>query len=93
VDRDGLRAYLGERGIGTEVYYPVPLHLQQSLAGLGHVAGEFPASEAAAGEVLALPIFPELDTASQQTVVDAVAAYVRSGSRARGPKSPAGAGG
>ena len=70
--RDQLRAYLAERQIGSEIYYPLPLHLQTSLKGLGHKAGDFPASEQAAAEVLALPIYPELRDDEQQAVVNAV---------------------
>lgn len=74
-DRDGLRAHLTARGIGTEIYYPVPFHLQACFAGLGHKAGDFPVSEAASADSLALPIYGELTEAQQRYVVDSAVEY------------------
>jgi dTDP-4-amino-4,6-dideoxygalactose transaminase len=74
--RDELRSFLTERQIGSEVYYPIPLHRQKALASLGYAEGDFPESERAAREVLALPIFPEIRPDEQQVVVDAIAEFL-----------------
>jgi dTDP-4-amino-4,6-dideoxygalactose transaminase len=74
-ERDALRTHLDAAGVGTEIYYPVPLHLQQCFAYLGHGAGDYPLSEQAAAEALALPIYPELSEAQLQYVVDSIAGY------------------
>ena len=74
--RDGLREFLTARKIGSEIYYPIPLHRQKALDFLGYAEGSFPEAERASREVLALPIYAELREDEQQTVVNAVAEFL-----------------
>ena len=74
-NRDELRAYLGENGVGTEIYYPLPLHIQSCFAEWGNKPGDFLESEKAAAETLALPIYPELEPAQQEYVVASVNSF------------------
>jgi dTDP-4-amino-4,6-dideoxygalactose transaminase len=73
--RDALSAHLKERGVGTKIYYPLPLHLQDCFAYLDYKDGQLPESERAAKEVLAIPLFPELSEAQQDYVVDAIQSF------------------
>jgi dTDP-4-amino-4,6-dideoxygalactose transaminase len=75
--RDELRGFLTANGIGSEVYYPLPLHQQPALRSLGYKAGDFPVAERAAAEVLALPIFPELREDEVESVVEGVRQFYR----------------
>ncbi len=76
-NRDRLAKHLAEECIGTEIYYPVPLHLQDCFASLGGKPGDLPTSERAAREVLALPIYPELVEAAQRRIADTILAFYR----------------
>jgi dTDP-4-amino-4,6-dideoxygalactose transaminase len=69
-DRDDVLRRLNEAGVGAGIHYPVPVHLQGAFAHLGHGRGDFPVTEAAAGEILSLPLFPEITVEQQERVVD-----------------------
>jgi dTDP-4-amino-4,6-dideoxygalactose transaminase len=79
--RDALRDHLQDRGIGSGIYYPVPLHLQACFAHLGYEEGAFPESERACREVLSLPVYPELDEAQREHVARQVRAFFEEGVR------------
>jgi dTDP-4-amino-4,6-dideoxygalactose transaminase len=74
-DQDALAAHLAARGIGTEIYYPVPLHLQPCFAHLGHRPGDFPRAEAACAAALALPLHPDLREADVDRVCDEIEGF------------------
>ena len=73
--RDRLKTALQEKGVGTEIYYPVPMHLQECFSYLGHRAGAFPESEGSAKETLALPIYPELSEPQARYVVQCISEF------------------
>ena len=75
--RDALRAYLTERGIGTQIHYPVPIHMQEAAQFLGYRKGDLPVTEKVAGEVLSLPMFAELNDAQIDRVATSVTEFMR----------------
>jgi dTDP-4-amino-4,6-dideoxygalactose transaminase len=76
-ERDRLKQFLTGEGIGTDIYYPVPLHLQECYSFLKYHRGDLPNSEKASEEVLALPIYPELTEDQQMAVVDRIKAFYK----------------
>ena len=82
-DRDGLREHLKQQQVGNEVYYPQPMHLQECFADLGHGEGDFPESEKAALNTVAVPIFPELTAAQKDQVVAALSSFYAQRGQAR----------
>jgi dTDP-4-amino-4,6-dideoxygalactose transaminase len=75
--RDEVVAHLKTNGIGCEIYYPVPAHLQECFAYLGCKEGDFPESEKAANEIMALPVYPELTKEMQDAVVDSILGFLK----------------
>ncbi len=83
--RDRLRAHLSACRVGSEIYYPIPLHLQVCFASLGHQPGDFPHSETAARETLAVPIYPELSEEAQRYVVSSIGEFFQGQARSSAP--------
>ncbi len=72
-----LRAHLASRGIQTQIHYPIPIHLQEAYAFLGHGPGDFPVSESLAASVLSLPLYPELGVEAQDRVIEGIKEWCR----------------
>lgn len=87
--RDALQKHLAQRQIGSAVYYPVPLHLQECFASLGYRPGSLPVTEQACGEVLSLPVYPELTPAEQGLVIDAIEEFCRQRSQNKSARAVA----
>ncbi len=77
-DREGLMAYLKDKGVGTGIHYPIPLHLQRAYRELNYAQGDFPVTERVASAIVSLPMFPNLSQAQQVRVVDEVRNFVTS---------------
>jgi dTDP-4-amino-4,6-dideoxygalactose transaminase len=84
-DREGMMEHLKSAGIGTGIHYPIPLHLQKAYAALNYGPGDFPVTERVAGEILSLPMFPQLTAQQQGRVAEEVAAFLSR--RAEGEES------
>jgi dTDP-4-amino-4,6-dideoxygalactose transaminase len=78
-NRDLLKTYLSDQGIGVEIYYPLPLHLQECFSAFGNKKGDCPVAESAASDSLALPIYPELTEDQQHYVVDRIGSFFKRG--------------
>jgi dTDP-4-amino-4,6-dideoxygalactose transaminase len=76
-NRDGLMHFLSEKGIGTGIHYPIPLHLQKAYESMNYGTGDFPVAERVASEIVSLPLFPQLSAAQQQRVADEVLTFSR----------------
>jgi len=76
-DRDGLQKYLGDKGIGTGLHYPVPLHLQKAYSDQGYKKGDFPVTEDVANRLLSLPMFPELTKEQIEYVAECIRQFMK----------------
>jgi dTDP-4-amino-4,6-dideoxygalactose transaminase len=81
IDREGLMSHLKEADIGVGIHYPIPLHLQKAYASLNYNPGDLPVTESIAGEILSLPMFPQLSSDQQERVVEQVQAFTSRTSR------------